>query len=46
MLIMNLNVLLGPGGLSLHSVTEAGELLFWSEYYQYFSIILTAECKG
>jgi len=34
MLIMNLNVLLGD--LSLHSVTEAGELLFWSEYYQYF----------
>lgn len=43
---MNLNVLLGPEGLSLHSVTEAGKLLFWSEYYQYFSIILTAECKG
>jgi hypothetical protein len=46
MLIINLNMLLGPGGLSLHSVTEAGELLFWSEYYQYFSIILTAEYKG
>lgn len=43
---MNLNVLLGHGGLSLHNVTEAGELLFWSEYYQYFSIILTTECKG
>lgn len=43
---MNLNLLLGRGGLSLHSVTEAGELLFLSEYYQYFSIILTTECKG